>query len=809
VTSTLSGWLATRTRDELAAILARRPETVHTRHLGEVAARLQAPYAIENVLRELPKPCLELLETLVVFGSDGIDRATLAGLVGVAVDDDTFTASVDVLALWVLAWEAEDGLVHTPGALRTVLPRPLGLGPPVVDLLTLRTVDDLRSRAATLGLTVPSGKAEIVAALCDFYADADAVRGLYDAAPSAQRELLAEAAWRGPVLRYEGAFFYTGRPDPAISWLLTHGLAIADWQQIVVPREVALAVRGTGWHPTLTGQPVVATAPVERVDVERAATAAANATVEHVAAVVEACATAALPVLKTGGVGVRELRRLGKAADVSDQLVRLALALASQAGLVDTGGPELLPTPEFDDWLSADPADRLAVLVRSWAELATVPMLAERPDTGQPRAALAEDPYGTVAAELRVDVLDMGVRLSPGAAVTGTGTLATTAAWRRPVLATLLGDVSYAVAALWAEAEQLGLVALGAMSTLGRALVAERSPGPPAAPPFGPPPAGPVSETLNDAAARYVRDCAAQAIFQADLTVVVTGRPSADLAALLDAVADRESQGAATTWRCSAASVRRALDAGRDAPGLLDELRAVAAGGTLPQPLEYLIGDVARRHGAVKVLAVGCVLRADDPALLAEVAGARSLAALRLLRLAPTVLASAQDVASTLAALRAAGYAPVGETADGVPLLERAAPRRAAARGPLVPQPRHQPESDPYELAAALLAAPVVADEAPPQPTLRLLSTPAKASTSSVVGRYATHLSAAEQQLLATAIDESQPVRIAYTSGEGVPTARVIEPIELEGGMLVAWCHLRDGERNFVLSRIGAVTPAH
>ncbi|WP_351231152.1 helicase-associated domain-containing protein [Streptomyces sp. NPDC002133] len=64
----------------------------------------------------------------------------------------------------------------------------------------------------------------------------------------------------------------------------------------------------------------------------------------------------------------------------------------------------------------------------------------------------------------------------------------------------------------------------------------------------------------------------------ADLTAVVTGTPSAPLAALLDLVADRETSGTASVWRFSPGSVRRALDAGHSPDELTADLGAVAAG---------------------------------------------------------------------------------------------------------------------------------------------------------------------------------------------------------------------------------------
>jgi hypothetical protein len=56
----------------------------------------------------------------------------------------------------------------------------------------------------------------------------------------------------------------------------------------------------------------------------------------------------------------------------------------------------------------------------------------------------------------------------------------------------------------------------------------------------------------------------------------------------------------------------------------------------------------------------------------------RTLATLGLRQLAPTVLTSRTTLDKTLAALRAAGYAPVAETADGAVRIEKAVQRRAA-----------------------------------------------------------------------------------------------------------------------------------
>jgi hypothetical protein len=219
---------------------------------------------------------------------------------------------------------------------------------------------------------------------------------------------------------------------------------------------------------------------------------------------------------------------------------------------------------------------------------------------------------------------------------------------------------------------------------------------------------------------------------------------------------------------------------------------------------------------------VSCVLHAADPAILAELLANRALAGLRLRELAPTVLSSAASRADTLAALRSAGYAPVGEDASGEPLVERVARRRAVApaRQRTVRRAPARELADPAELAKALLEAPQPAQpsgtrEAPEERQGNVTvvdfgrpAAPGARDTLAVVQERATGLDEDEQRLLAHAIDTGGAVRIAYVDGDGHSTVRVIEEIELAGAVIEAWCRLREDERVFSLNRIEAVAPA-
>jgi hypothetical protein len=284
------------------------------------------------------------------------------------------------------------------------------------------------------------------------------------------------------------------------------------------------------------------------------------------------------------------------------------------------------------------------------------------------------------------------------------------------------------------------------------------------------------------------------------------------LADLLDRVADRESQGTASTWRFSPVSVRRALDAGHTAEELLADLRA-AAGSGLPQPLEYLINDVARRHGEVTVSPLVCAICCPEPALLTEIRMHRRLRRLNLRELAPTVLASTEPVAETLKALRDAGYVPIGHDESGVPLIERAPRRRATPSTPSTHSPPRAAAGSRRPAKSATKRPPPSPSEDGPEELARRLhgvrSSP-HAGASTAVDRLeglTPQLSITERRLLTHALDTGEPVRIDYVNGDGNPSSRVIENAELDAPFLSAWCRLRNDQRIFRLGRITAVAP--
>jgi hypothetical protein len=371
-----------------------------------------------------------------------------------------------------------------------------------------------------------------------------------------------------------------------------------------------------------------------------------------------------------------------------------------------------------------------------------------------------------LAPQLRRRVLDVLADCPPGL-VPAAEAVRDRVAWQFPRLGAGLRErlVTWTLE----EAEVIAVTAGGGLTSAGRALLAGRDAAPVLAGRLPPP----VSHLL----------------VQADLTAVAPGPLEPELAGQVGLLADVESAGAGTVYRFSAASVRRAFDAGWAADDV-HRLLATMSQGPVPQTLSYLVDDVARRHGRLRAGAASSYLRCDDPALLAEVAAARGMRAVGARLLAPTVLVSTAPVAHLVEALRAAGYAPMPETPEGTLLVLRPDERRTQRR------PRaHRVEltAPPRERLAELVAQLRRADAA------RMAVSPAGQLS------QAADVPAATLALLSRAVREGSRVWLGYVNREGRASERVVAPMSLDAGMLTAYDELTDETRTFAVHRMTGV----
>ncbi|WP_439660796.1 helicase-associated domain-containing protein [Lentzea sp. HUAS TT2] len=484
-------------------------------------------------------------------------------------------------------------------------------------------------------------------------------------------------------------------------------------------------------------------------------------TVDGVARLLAHCEQDTFDARYTGGVATVEIRRVARALRVADGVLRLWLELAVEAQLLGVERSRLLPTSQGDAWLGSQPGARLTTLVAAWRRMDW------RPEPDQARAAL-RDYTGAAGLELRRSALE---RFSAEEAYTNISELVDDLVWERPAV-----HDPRATAAVIGEMEALGLVAGGALTPLGVAVLHDGD--------------------VAAAAAELMPAATEKAAFQTDMTAVVNGLPSPELSTTLNLVADLEDNDAARVWRLSAGSVRRALDSGLSAGEVLAKLRAVSE-AALPQVIEYQVQDVARRHGQLTVTDVASCVRAADPALLQEIARSKRLTSLKLRLLAPTVLASAQPMAETLAALRRCGYAPTGLDAGEKSIVESVSRLRAPARGERRPERWWRTEMNDLELAQ--LAVRLVEQERP-----SVGPGAPRANAARMLRDQNVFLRDEEVVLLSSALVDGSRVEIEYASGPRRTETHLIVPTKHLEGVLSADCE--DGiSREFDIGHVRKV----
>jgi len=451
---------------------------------------------------------------------------------------------------------------------------------------------------------------------------------------------------------------------------------------------------------------------------------------------------------------------------------------------------------------------------------------AEQPDPGA--GGRGTGASGSSAAATRTGT--GAAAAAPGAGATGAGATGTGGAGGAADLRSRIAE--------WTlhEAELLGLTGRGALASYARALLA-----PPAehvaayehaaaeaasatalsGPLPGQPPSLPSEFDALELTASELAAAAQQSgeqlapllpepvdhvLLQADLTAVAPGPLERSLAASLATLADVESKGGATVYRFTPGSVRRGLDAGHSSADIHAFL-AEHSQTPVPQPLSYLVDDVARRHGTLRVGAASSYVRCDDEALLNEIVADKRSAPLRPRRLAPTVLASTAPPDQLLGKLREMGYAPAAESAEGDVLVARPAAHRTPPRTAPEPVPDGPPVPETALLTAAVRAirAGDRAASTPPrqQPSpARHGSAPKAAAPDSPPPRTSSAEALAAVQSAALT---GGTVCIGYVNADGAATRRLIAPVRVEGGLVTAYDHTADEVRTYPLHRITGV----
>jgi hypothetical protein len=739
----LGAWLAELPDEGLIRLLHARPDLTQPPPgtIAALAARAQARQSVKAATDELDFLRLAILDALLVLHADttAVPLTKLFELIGDRAAENVVTAAVDDLRERALVWgdtavrvapEVASGLPWYPGqAIVEAGPSP----------------DEIADRLA--------------------------------AADEAQLELLRKLLEGSPMGRTRDAAPGTP-PDRPVQRLLAAGLLRqVDNDTVILPRLVAQVLRGELPGPVALTEPdpVVSTTTV--ADVNAVAAGAVIDLLREVELVLETLGATPVPELRSGGLGVRDVKRLTKSTGIDDRRLGLILEVSAAAGLIavglpepeppDGGGTYWAPTVAADRFVESPTATKWHLLASTWLDLPGRPsLIGNRGPDGKPYAALSDSLFSTAAPLDRRLLLEVLADLPTGAGVDATEA-SRAMIWRRPRWAVRLQPEP--VGDLLTEAHALGAVGRGALATPARGLLA------------GDPP-----EDVVKAMDKVLPQPIDHFLLQADLTVTVPGPLERDLAEQLATVATVESAGAAMVYRISEASIRRALDTGRTASELHGLFKRHSK-TPVPQGLTYLIDDVARRHGQLRVGMAASFVRCEDPALLAQAVAAPATDQLEMRLLAPTVAVSQAPISEVLAALREAGFAPAAEDSSGTIVDIR-------ARGARVPVPPGR--------RRAYRSAPT-----PTSQTLQAIVAVLRKVASAPFGNMRLDPTVAISQLQNAAHHQTSVV-IGYVDPAGVATQRVVAPINVRGGQLTAYDPASGRVREFAIHRVTSVVSA-
>ena len=552
-------------------------------------------------------------------------------------------------------------------------------------------------------------------------------------------------------------------PGKAISWLLENNyLMVMDSRTVVLPREVGMHLRGGKVLKEFTpsASKFIGTKR-KQSDVDRAAIANISNFLRWCEELAHNWSDEPPVALRSGGLGIRDLKRSADHLGVDENCVAFVAEVLYLGGLIviDTDD-QILPTNSFDIWMSRSLEERWSSLISLWLETSRVSGLVGK--IGEKNIA----PLGpeldragiSSMRKVSLNILAQNLELDPDIK-----TLQEIVAWQMPQRF----NAEYIEWTL-REAEWLGLTGQGALSEFGKAFLSGSED-------FG----------VESALPKPVDHI----LIQADNSAIAPGPLTVELANMIGTIADIESRGGASVYRFSESSIRRGLDHGQTGEQIKDFLKKTSK-TPVPQPLEYLINDVAKRHGRLRVGTAQSYIRCEDEGLVTQILHEKKLEAMRFRKLAPQVLVCDFEAGDVIATLRESGYLPAAENANGI-LISAPAIRRAKSR----PKP-------PSVLSETQAPSEIIIKAA-----VRTLRTGEKASSHKP--REVPRTTANETlDLLHQYIEEQASLTIGYADTNGGVSNRLIDPISISLGTLIARDHATGEMQSFRIPRITGVSPA-
>ncbi len=593
-----------------------------------------------------------------------------------------------------------------------------------------------------------------------------------DDAPADAKKVLERLVWGPP----RGSVGDIKNPGPGVTWLLEKKFLVPlDQRTVILPREVAIALRGGKIHkerfikqPSLTG--------AKRIEqqVNLAAIANVSTVLRWVEELLNFWADEPADALRAGGLGVRDLKIVATHLGVDESCTAFVAELAYLASLISIDADDrILPSNKFDIWLMQTPADRWQMLASQWLITSRVSGLVGRAEAKNV-AALGPELDRVNAARVRALTLEL-LRENQGIAPEW-NSFKDVLSWRAPVRrnSSLQDEL-----AEWTlrEAEWLGITGQGALSKFGAQFLD-----------------GDDLSSINEDLPKTVDHI----LIQSDNTAIAPGPLEHEISQALAMMAEIESRGGATVYRFTESTIRRALDHGKTG----DEIKTflVKTSKTpMPQPLEYLIADVAKKHGKLRVGNTSSFIRCEDTALISQIMNDKKLEILALRRIAPEVVICDMDATDAMRVLRECGYLPAGESANGMILTGPKSNRSLTKpRPPRVIGEVEIPDTE--TLKTAIRALRTGEKSTYRQTRLRQVA-------SEALGQLPRTTANETMEILNQFIIDEKTLSIGYADNNGGVTHRIIDPIRISAGALIARDHATGEVQSFRIPRITGVAP--
>ena len=434
-----------------------------------------------------------------------------------------------------------------------------------------------------------------------------------------------------------------------------------------------------------------ATTPQETTD--SGATATGLEACREISSLLDFLGTHPVPMLKNGGLGQRSSKLLAQHLELTTAEVYRVVALAHAAGVIGTGEPHplpaegegnyLAPTRRADEWQEADLPTRWTMLLRGWLD-SLWPWWTLLPDTGgttqfggteaHQRLLHPEFSHHRLAFYRRLVV--RGYARSSARVPITAHELWQDLLFLYPKLITQ--QTQTLLTPLLQEAEWVGAISNGRLSTPALALLADEEP----------------TDPVLSAAHKLCPAAVSEFIVQADFTVMCPGPLEYAVRSELELIAKLESSGLASLYRIEESSVRRGLDAGRSGEQIIAFLREHSL-TPVPDSMISVIRELARHHGGLRGGPAVSYLRCDDPETLDLLEHSAVAEEIAIHRIAPTVLISRRPLAAVVQVLAQHNFYAVAEDSSGHGVDIRLSPAR-------VPQPRAKPTSAPRVDAARI-----------------------------------------------------------------------------------------------------------